>query len=92
MKKIAVRVTGAPLNERSFGDAILAKAVVLGMVSWRIAPDSVTLYPDSAATVVDLLATVNAMARKVGGRAKVSPDPRFHFEIVSGAAATRRAA
>lgn len=67
---IRIRVRGIELNERTFIGVLPPLAPRLGMVAWTIHPGVVTLQVDPSEPLILLEATVNRMARHLGGVAK----------------------
>lgn len=89
---VKVRVRGVALDEKTLGDTIAKRAPLLGMTAWTITPYSVTLRPSITATWLDLAATLNAMAHKLGGRLKCAATGDYHYEIVVAEAKMRATA
>lgn len=78
---IKVRVRGIVMDEKTLGDTVAKRAHLLGMTAWTVTPYSVTLHPAKKAPWLDLAATLNAMAHRLGGRLKCSPTAGYHYEI-----------
>lgn len=84
---ITIRVSGIPLDERTFISVLPQAAKRLGMVAWTLRPGTVRLQVDPREPLVLLDATVNRMARHVGGTAR-----RKGFDGYRIVAGQRRAA
>ena len=84
---ITVLVSGVRLDERTFVGVLPQAAQRLGMVAWTVRPGSVRLHVNPSEPLAMLDATVNRMARHIGGTAY--RDGFDGYRIVAG---RRRAA
>ena len=84
---ITIRVSGVRMDERTFIDVLPLAAKRLGMVSWTVRPGAVKLQVPQCEPLALLDATINRMARHIGGIAY--PNGFDGYRIVAG---QRRAA